>query len=185
MLKIREAGVEDVLEIAKIKVETWRSAYKGLIPDHYLNQLDYNEQAQKFDGIISKRKDTFALVAEDDSKVVAFAVGGRERSSEYHYEGEVYSIYVREEFQKRGIGRHLMSWSAKKLKEMGIDSMMVWVLEGSPYRRFYETLNGKFIERMPFDLVDAELQLVGYGWKNIANTFNFCILDSEDNSKGA
>lgn len=171
MLKIRNAESSDAKEIARIKVDTWRSAYKGILPEDYLNKLDYEEQAQRFGTLISKGKDSFVIVAELDSQIVAFAAAGKERTNEYYYEGEVYSIYVMEEHQKKGIGRQLISHAAKGLTEMGIDSMLVWALEGNPYIGFYETLQGKYIEKMPFDLVDSDLYLVGYGWKDIGKKF--------------
>ena len=177
MLKIRDARLSDAREIAAIKVDTWKSSYKGIVPDDYLENLDYASQTQKYTLMIRKEKDTFVLVAEEDSKVVAFATGGKELTNEYNYSGEIYSIYVRDEFQKNGIGHQLVSEAAKRLNDMGISSMLVWALEESPFKKFYEEMKGKVVERMPFDLVDSGLNLIGYGWKDIDKSFvfrNFC-----------
>lgn len=59
--------------------------------------------------------------------------------------GEVYAIYVLPEYQRQGIGRQLMSMCAEELLRGSMDTLLVWVLEANPARRFYERLGGELV----------------------------------------
>jgi Acetyltransferase (GNAT) family. len=55
-------------------------------------------------------------VAENKSgKIVGFAAGGRERMGKYMYQGELFAIYILEEYQRQGIGRQLLGCVAAKI----------------------------------------------------------------------
>ena len=59
----------------------------------------------------------------------------------------------------REVTRHLV--------QLGITSMIVWVLEANPYRRFYEKLGGIAAKRRVVPVAGTPLPEVGYGWKDI------------------
>lgn len=42
---IRQAAVEDAQTIAEVHVHSWQWAYRGLLPDHYLEGLSISERA--------------------------------------------------------------------------------------------------------------------------------------------
>ena len=48
MVPIRQATLVDAQEIARVQVDTWRYAYKGIVPQHILYALDVGEQAMKW-----------------------------------------------------------------------------------------------------------------------------------------
>ena len=37
----REARPEDLPDMARIRVDTWKAAYRGIVPDAYLDSLTY------------------------------------------------------------------------------------------------------------------------------------------------
>ena len=39
MLTIRPAEIDDAAAIARVHVDTWRSTYAGIIPQHYLGDI--------------------------------------------------------------------------------------------------------------------------------------------------
>jgi hypothetical protein len=43
-MRIREATIADVAAIAKVHAESWRTTYKGLLPDDYLANLTYEQR---------------------------------------------------------------------------------------------------------------------------------------------
>lgn len=43
---IREATLSDACGIAKVHVDTWRTAYKGIINDEFLNELSYDKREE-------------------------------------------------------------------------------------------------------------------------------------------
>ena len=68
--------------------------------------------------------------------------GGYARQADDIYDGEIYALYVLRNYQRQGIGTQLMLALATALNRNDIYSMLVWVLEHNPCRRFYERLNG-------------------------------------------
>lgn len=110
--------------------------------------------------------DTFVLVAEDESgTIVGFVSGGRERSGDTTYTGELYAIYLLEPFQGQGIGRQLTVALVRSLIEAGIPSLLLWVLAENPSRRFYEALGGQPVYEKMVTIGGTPLLEVGYGWR--------------------
>jgi GNAT superfamily N-acetyltransferase len=166
---VREARPEDARGIARVRVDTWRTTYRGLIPDNYLNQLSYDEKELSYrDKIADKNNNEYFFIAEEDNAVVGFAICGPERSGYRLYGGEIYAIYVLEAYQRKGIGRALVKTSIGRLRELGFCSMLLWVLDGNLYCHFYERLGGAPIARKKHEMNGAELELVAYGWPDIS-----------------
>src|SRR5207253_9869891 len=104
-LIIRQAHQADAEAIANVRVETWRSTYKGIMSDDFLAALSYEQRAKAWHNILSDPKpNQFAYVAMQDAKeVIAFAVGGQERSGDTEYTGVLYALFVLEAFQRQGL----------------------------------------------------------------------------------
>lgn len=162
---IREARPEDAAAIARVHVDSWRTTYRGLVPDEVLANLRYDERENNWIGIL-RDQTKFTYVA-DENGVVGFANGGPERSKTVDYDGELYAIYLLESHQRRGIGRALVSAFAGRLAKEGYRSMLVWVLVDNPFRKFYEALGGVEVKRKKHRVHGVMLDEVSYGWKEI------------------
>ncbi len=161
---IRRANEADAAGIAEVYVSTWRSAYPGMLPDHVLIGLSAPRQASYWRGAIARR-DQSVLVAEEAAHgVVGFAAAGPARPKVPRYRGEVYTLYVIEDFQGRGIGRRLIEGAFAALDGHGLMPPVVWVLAANPARFFYEHLGGQRIAERQSALGGAEHWEVGYGW---------------------
>ncbi|MBC7249283.1 MAG: GNAT family N-acetyltransferase [Anaerolineae bacterium] len=168
-LLIREATVDDAARVARVRIDTWRNAYAGIIPAEYLANLSYEEDAQRLrERLKNIGPERFLLVAEIQGEVVGFASGGPERSGDEVYKGEIYALYVLPAYQRRGIGRKLVGASARRLLQAGIGNLLVWVLSANPSRRFYETLGGQLVREREIEIGGVLLQEVGYGWSELA-----------------
>ena len=164
---IRPAEIDDAPAIARVHVATWRTAYRGLLPDDFLASLDEAGYTERWRRTLSESS-SHVYVAEAAEGLVGFASGGRERAGEDGYEGELYAIYVLDEAQGRGHGRRLVQAVAGGLREMGLDDMIVWVLrDNKAARRFYERLGGVYVRVQPITIGSALLQEVSYGWKSL------------------
>jgi len=94
---IREATHNDVPAIAKVHVDTWRTTYRGIVPDEHLVNLSYERRANGWYRILSLAPEdgNFTFVAEDESgEIVGFANGGVERTGDPIYQGELTAIYT-------------------------------------------------------------------------------------------
>ncbi len=72
--RIRRATVEDAAAIARVRVDTWRSAYRGILPDELLDGLDPAESAVRWRrGLETLNPDRVAYVADAGGAIVGFA----------------------------------------------------------------------------------------------------------------
>ena len=171
MVQIREAKKEDIFNMAKVRVDTWKSAYKGIVSDEFLENLSYEGTAERWKQVFWKDRnaDTAAFVAENlDGKVIGIAVCGPEQGNDPVYQGEIYVLYVLPENQHQGVGRSLVAACVQHLiQNLRMQSMLIWVLAKNPYRRFYESLGGKAVREKTQEIGGKLLSEVGYGWEEL------------------
>ncbi|USK45808.1 GNAT family N-acetyltransferase [Cytobacillus oceanisediminis] len=165
-MNIRKAVLNDAKGIAKVHVDSWRTTYKNIIPDEFLNNLSYQRREELWINNIPKGN---VFVAENDKgEIVGFSSGGIERSGKYkEYQGELSSIYILKEFQGQGIGKALTNPVIRELEKLGINSMLVFVLEENDSRLFYEKIGGKIIDTVEVEIAGKKLKELVYGWDNI------------------
>jgi GNAT superfamily N-acetyltransferase len=165
-MRIREATIADVAAIAKVHAESWRTTYKGLLPDDYLANLTYEQREPLWREILSKPAGhSLDYVAEDHAgNIVGFASGGPERSGDSVYTGEVYAIYLLASWQGQGIGRQLIATVVRQLIQRGFTSLLIWVLVDNPSRRFFEALGGQPVRERLEMTGGVEVKDVAYGW---------------------
>ncbi len=167
---IRQATFADALSIAKVHVDTWRTAYRGMVPADYLASMTYEKSEQSWVGHLSEgeSQNTWTYVAVDEAgKVVGFVSGGMGRDNDPVYKSELYAIYILSGYQGLGIGRLLMLALVEKLVQRGFESMLLWVFADNPSRRFYEALGGQLVKKNQFELSGAMIEEVAYGWLHI------------------
>ena len=147
-------------------MDTWRSAYRGLLPAALLGGLDTVTVTTSWRrGLETIDPTRVAYVAEVGGVVVGFASGGRARGAKGDYPGEVYALYLREAHQGKGIGRALLRVAAGELVKRGLTPIVIWTLFDNPASRgFYGSLGGAVIgeKREPFE--GYVLHEVAYGW---------------------
>ena len=166
-MRIREATIADVAAIARVHVDSWKTTYKGLLPDDYLASLTYEQREPLWREILSRpARHSLNYVAEDSAgNIVGFASGGPERSGDPVYSGEVYAIYLLEPWQGQGIGRQLIATLVGQLIQRGFMSLLIWVLATNPSRRFYEALGGQLVREKREMTGGIEVMDVAYGWR--------------------
>jgi ribosomal protein S18 acetylase RimI-like enzyme len=175
-VRVRRAAVADADAIERVRTDTWRDAYRGLLPDSLLDGLGYDGTRRRA-VMAAMPPEQFALVAEDDGAVVGFCIGGPSRSPSDPFRGEVYAIYVLPEHHGRGAGRALMEAAARELLGRGFPSMIIWVLrENAPSRRSYCGVRGTHTpssrrRRSRAVGADGRSHASCYGWEDISRSF--------------
>lgn len=167
---IRKAKLEDVKGIAKVHVDSWRTTYKGIVPDSFLESLSYEGREHIWKSGIEANQ---VYIAEDEEgQIVGFASGGKERTGKYDaYIGELYAIYLLEGQQGKGLGQKLFQSVVDDLKVKQLNSMVIWALAENPACRFYEKLGGKKIDTAEIELAGKKLDEVAYGWDELPDKF--------------
>lgn len=164
---VRPATVEDAKAIAVVQVEGWRSTYGGIVPDAYLAAMDVESRTESWKEPLGS-SEVVSLVAEDAAGVFGFVCGGKIREEIMTYDGELYAIYLLKDRQRHGAGRTLACTLAEVLRQRGLKSMVVWVLEEN--RRavaFYQGLGAVQIVQKMTDIGGAELSDLCLGWADL------------------
>ncbi len=171
-MTIREANKQDLFSIARVQVDSNRSSYKGIMPEHYLEGLTYESKAIEWDKRLFDNKATeLMFVAETDNKnIVGFAAISLVETNNA-YERELYSIYILKEFQRIGIGKLLFKAIIERYIKNNVKSMMLWTLQDNPSRAFYEQLGGNIVDKRIINRGGKELQQIAYAWEDITLIF--------------
>ncbi|MGG1249087.1 GNAT family N-acetyltransferase [Bacillus spizizenii] len=165
MVTVREAKLEDIKDIAKVHVDSWRTTYRGVVPAEYLNSLNYMEFEDKW----KSRSLKGVFVAQDEKdKIFGFASFGPIRSDQEGYDGELYAIYLLEEHQRQGAGKALFAKGVEFLLHQGFSSMFVWVIEKNPSITFYQAFSPERIAEDSFEIAGERLKEVGFGWPDLS-----------------
>ena len=62
------------------------------------------------------------------------------------------------------IGRKLIGKIAKKLSQLELESMLVWVLADNPACQFYQALGGQQVQQKQVEIEGVQLKEIAYGW---------------------
>lgn len=139
---IRPAHPGDAQVIAEVHVAAWQAAYRGLIPQDYLDTLDLRERCSRWQQILGRptQPGQGTLAAHLRDNVVGFASFGPSRDSGHDTgTGEIYALYLHPGAWGRGIGRQLMAAAVGALADARYPQATLWVLESNTRaRRFYE-----------------------------------------------
>ncbi|GAA0370312.1 GNAT family N-acetyltransferase [Alkalibacterium iburiense] len=166
-MRIRKAKQSDAEDIAKVHVDSWRTTYKGIISDKFLNQLSYDRRTELWQGNISK-EDTYILVVENsEGQIVGFADAWKRETNIVPYSIDLTSIYLLEDYQGKGIGKMLIRELFTYFKEKGYEKVFVDVLEENKSRYFYEHYGAKHIKSVEIKIGDALLNEFIYEWNDL------------------
>ena len=144
-MRVRDAVAGDAASLARVHVDGWRAAYRGQIPDAYLDGLDVAEREIAWCrqlGAVDRDPARCTIVAEDGGRVVGFAgVGPAEDDDASPAAGEVYAIYVSPDRLREGIGRALLARAEQALRDRGYEVATLWVLAtNAGAMAFYESV---------------------------------------------
>ncbi len=147
--KIRKINNTDSrLEISNIYEQSWKYAYKGIIPQEYLNSIPSGQWCSAIDN-----PDRHTLVMLVENKIIGTASYCKSRFENYKDWGEIISIYFLPEYIGKGYGKQLLEKAVEELKAMGFKTIFLWVLEGNHRARyFYEKCgfknSGEYLENI-------------------------------------
>ncbi len=145
MLSIRKAVAEDALGITIVNVYTWKTTYSGLIPDFIIDSriADLKRRAKKCEHDIEKNNHT--VVAEIEKTIVGFCSYGESRKADYKNAGEIYALYVLNDYQGMRMGKALFLAGVKELVSEGYSSIIINCIQNNPSIEFYKHMGGKIV----------------------------------------
>ena len=158
---IRKAKSEDIEKIANIKVRCWQIAYRNIIADEYLDNMDIEYTIEKNKRIFEQYN---IIVAELKNEVIGFC---RYDYNNYYEEEnvdcELIALYIKPEMKRHGIGRKLMKYAINEFKNSKKEKMILWCLkENYPSRAFYESMGVKASKIKSKKFGEKEYELISY-----------------------
>jgi len=163
LIEVRRAKASDAPEIAATHDEAWRAAYQGIIPGPELDKLINRRGPHWWDSAI--RKGSRIAVLAFGERVAGYANYGRNRARSLSYDGEIYELYLRPEFQGLGFGHKLFSSVRRDLAHSDLLGLVVWALaDNEPAVKFYRALGGKAIARSSERFGSRALEKVAFAW---------------------
>jgi len=164
LIEIRRAKPADAAAVAETHDEAWQTAYRGIIPGTELEKLISRRGPVWWESAIRKGSRVALLVFGD--RVSGYANYGRNRARSLTYDGEIYELYLRPEFQGLGFGRRLFSAARRDLGQSGLKSLVVWALsDNDPAVDFYRALGGRAVARSSERFGTRTLDKVAFAWQ--------------------
>jgi ribosomal protein S18 acetylase RimI-like enzyme len=163
LIEVRRAKPADAAEIAATHDDAWRNAYQGIIPGAELERLIHRRGPDWWDTAIRKGSRIAILVFGEH--VAGYANYGRNRARSLYYDGEIYELYLRPEFQGLGFGRKLFAAARRDLGQSGLQSLVVWALSDNDTAvEFYRALGGRAVARSSERFGTKVLDKVAFAW---------------------
>lgn len=135
-LRRAEAGDEEA--VARVHVRSWQVAYRGLLPNDYLDALSPADRAARYTFAEIGPGSPHTTVAVGEDGICGFATSGPCRDAAKDDTGELYAIYVHPDSWNHGVGRLLIDDARSRMNHEGFSEAVLWVLVGNERaERFY------------------------------------------------
>jgi len=151
--------------LAKLHADTWRLAYRGIIPHLHLEKMIARRGPEWWQRTLVLGASM--LVAEFDGALAGYAYLGPNRARPLGYGGEIYELYMRPEYQGVGLGEQLFGAARRNLAEIHSNGFVVWALvENDGARAFYQAMGGTKICEAVGYYDTCRLAKIGFGWRS-------------------
>ena len=115
---------DDLSKISHIYEESWKYAYKNIIPQTFLDSIPCGNWIPHL-----KDPEMNILVMLDNGKFIGVSTYCRSRFSDFQDFGEIVSIYLLPEYMDKGIGKQLLDKTISELSNLNFKNIFLWVLE--------------------------------------------------------
>lgn len=167
--EIRQARAADADAIADLHALSWRTTYRGTLPDSFLDG----------DVVVERRAAWARFFSAPRAGAVAFlAVGADrdldgfiafERGEEAGYDAVIENLHVAPRARGRGLGKRLMETAAGHLLDRGAGSVCLWVYDDNKAAiGFYRSLGGVADAHGTDPFAGADAPHTRIGWQDLA-----------------
>lgn len=164
-MHIQVATLNHIEEMSHIHAFSWKFAYKGIVPQKFLDELQLDFWVPTFE--IWMRNDIVkGKVLYNDEKMIGCIVFGKSREESLPNWGEIISCYLLPEYFHKGYGKFLIKSALSDLEELEYENVYLWVLqENQRARNFYEKIGFQNMnKKCTCDIMDKKLTDICYGY---------------------
>ncbi len=127
---IRDASANDLRRIAEIHISSWREAYKGIMPQTFLDEMDIDQRLQGWERRLNATDHAQLRVCDVGGHIAGWHYSGPSRDVDAQpLVGEVYAIYVDPNAWGLGHGTLLINDAHQLLVAAGFTNVSLWVLK--------------------------------------------------------
>lgn len=162
-IDVRPAAPDDARALSQAHREAWHSSYSGLIPHQALTRM-IERRGESWWRKATNGPAT-VLVVDIGGVIAGYATLGLNRARGLPYDGEIYEIYMRPEYQGVGLGYTLFHECRRLLKSLGCRGLVVWCLEDCAVAAEFFRSNGGVdgVEGVE-DFDGVNLKKLGFIW---------------------
>jgi ribosomal protein S18 acetylase RimI-like enzyme len=136
-LTIRVAEPHDGEALAKVFIDAWRGAYRGIVDDAIIDALQHGDVTSWMRNLIANAAARTLLAETAPGDIVGFVRFGDE--AEEATNGHLFALYVSSGASGKGVGRQLLERAIGELDPLGTRPISLWVFERNERaRRLYE-----------------------------------------------
>lgn len=144
-MKLTEATMEDIPLISRIHATSWKTAYRGMIPQAYLDTLPETYWVEAFATWFGSGKLRGLIAWEGETPVGCISFGQPVSVPDAALKqlsagcGEVRALYLLPEYMGKGYGARLLHAAEIALRMQGYENCCLYTLEeNTKARAFYE-----------------------------------------------
>jgi GNAT superfamily N-acetyltransferase len=128
--------------IAAIHAASWQHAYRGILPDAYLDTLSPDDRLPMWTRILATAESPMHVgVAEVDGRVVGFYSIGPSNEDDPADVQMLYTLYLLPAMERQGIGQALLTDAEQQMRSREAKTGVLRVITANDgTRRFYEHL---------------------------------------------
>jgi GNAT superfamily N-acetyltransferase len=175
-LIFRRATEADAEAIASLHTESWRDAYRKILPDSYLDGPIADERANLWRFRFSSLgRDRFCVFLTETAaaELIGFACVLLDEDPQWG--ACLDNLHVLSGWKGRGVGRLLLGRAARWVMATQPGwPIHLWVFEANAgARRFYDALGGEVVEIHPKEVLKGiEIPSVLYVWHDLRRLLN-------------
>ncbi len=183
-LTLRDATAADAGVIARLHIASWRAAYRGILPDAYLDgPVEAERSAHWRDALARRQPGDFVLllhaptlfqggpsqVGEPAGFLAARIPGGE------GYGAYIDNLHVRPDLRGGGLGLVLLAVGAARMAAAGAGDAFLWLFDGNAQAgRFYARLGGIAADRGLDEFAGARIPHTRIIFRDLAGLAEHC-----------
>ena len=165
MIVLRDAGPDDAKTIAGLHTRSWQAAYRGILPDAYLDGPLVREKQEHWRSVLAAPPaGAVIILAAGPQRPVGFVAAYPERDRR----ALIDNLHVLPAQRRDGIGRRLMAAAAARLLDAGIRSAHLTVYQANvPAVAFYRRIGGICVRRGVKENGGVSAPVLAFDWPDL------------------
>jgi ribosomal protein S18 acetylase RimI-like enzyme len=164
---IRKANLNDVKGIATVHVESWRTTYKGIMPQPYLDGLNVEQREQIWINNLNNADQDIFVAENDQGEIIGFTSAGQRDTTTEENTTDLTTLYLLEPYHGQGIGKALLKAVVEAIQARGFTKINVEVIHENKTRLFYEKFGAQYVKTVKISVYRQPIDEDIYIWTDL------------------